>query len=190
MRPATSADRDDVVRVLATAFDDDPVMRWLVPAGGRLEPLFRAHVATARAGRQHVDLALDDGVPVGAAIWHEPGYRPSTAQQLASLPRYALALRRNLGRGAGLEALMHGARPDEQFWYLAGVGAVRRGEGIGSALLRHRLADMREAAYLESSKHENIALYQRFGFTLRDPMRLKDGPELWPMLRPRLPNPG
>ena len=63
---------------------------------------------------------------------------------------------------------MHRARPHEEFWYLAGVGAVRRGEGIGSALLRHRLDRVRGPAYLESSKQENIALYERFGFELRE----------------------
>ena len=60
---------------------------------------------------------------------------------------------------------------------------VRRGEGIGSALLRHRLDAVRGAAYLESSKQENIPLYERFGFELRDPIRVPDGPELWPMWR-------
>jgi hypothetical protein len=38
-------------------------------------------------------------------------------------------------------------------------------------------------AYLESSKPENIALYERFGFEQRDPIRVPAGPELWPMWR-------
>lgn len=184
VRPATRADRRDVVRVLATAFDDDPVVRWLVPPGRPLGPLFGAHVRSANAAQQHVDLAVLDGEPVGAAIWHEPGYRLAVWRQLGSVPRYAMALGRQLQRGAALESLMHRARPHEEFWYLAGIGAVRRGEGIGSALLRHRLAQVRGPAYLESSKQENIPLYARFGFDLRDGLQLPDGPELWPMWRP------
>ena len=78
---------------------------------------------------------------------------------------------------------MHRSRPHEEFWYLAGVGAVRRGEGIGTALLRHRLDQVRGPAYLESSKRENIALYERFGFELRETISLPDGPDLWPMWR-------
>ncbi|MGC4109659.1 MAG: GNAT family N-acetyltransferase [Nocardioides sp.] len=183
VRPATTADHRAVVRVLATAFADDPVTRWLVPDGRPLEPLFRAHVRSGAAGAQHLDLAVRDGEAVGVAIWHAPGYHVATWRQVAALPRYALALRGNLSRGVAMENLMHGARPSERFWYLAGVGAVRRGEGIGSALLGHRLAQVREPAYLESSKRENIALYERFGFVLRDPLRLPDGPELWPMRR-------
>jgi GNAT superfamily N-acetyltransferase len=60
---------------------------------------------------------------------------------------------------------------------------VRRGEGIGTALLRHRLDRVRGPAYLESSKHENLALYERFGFVLRETIHLPDGPDLWPMWR-------
>ena len=63
---------------------------------------------------------------------------------------------------------MHRARRTRSSGTLAGVGAVRRGEGIGSALLRHRLDRPEGPAYLESSKQENIPLYERFGFELRD----------------------
>jgi GNAT superfamily N-acetyltransferase len=186
VRTATPADTHDVVRVLAAAFDDDPVTRWLVPDRS-LVPLFRAHLLTANAAQQHVDLALLDGEPAGAAIWQEPGYRVSTWRQLAAIPRYAVALRRNLGRGASLESAMHGARPREEVWYLAGVGAARRGRGVGSALLRHRLDRVTGPSYLESSKRENIPLYERFGFGLRESLQIPDGPELWPMWRPTRP---
>jgi len=183
VRAATAADRSAVVRVMATAFDDDPVARWMVSPGHSLRPLFRAHLRAGNAGQQHVDLALASGEPVGVGIWHQPGYHLATWRQLASLPWYAAALGRNLSRGAALESVMHQARPHEEFWYLAGLGAARRGEGVGTALLRHRLERVTGPAYLESSKRENIPLYERFGFELRDPLRLPEGPELWPMWR-------
>jgi ribosomal protein S18 acetylase RimI-like enzyme len=183
VRTATAADRRDVVRVMATAFDDDPVIRWLVPADRPLAPLFAAHARWAHAAPGCTDLALLDGEPVGAAFWDPPGYRVPGWRQLASVPSYALALGRHLRRGGMVESMMHRGRPGGEFWYLAGVGAVRRGEGIGTALLRHRLDGLRGPAYLESSKQENIPLYERLGFELREPIRLPDGPELWPMWR-------
>ncbi len=183
VRAATAADRRDVVRVMAVAFDDDPVARWLVPPGRSLEPLFAAHARWAHRAPGCTDLALLDGVPVGAAFWDPPGFKVSPVRQLAAIPFYWRALGSHLGRGATVESQMHGARPHEEFWYLAGVGAVRRGEGIGSALLRHRLDAVTAPAYLESSKRENIALYERFGFELREPISLPDGPDLWPMWR-------
>jgi GNAT superfamily N-acetyltransferase len=184
VRAATRADRRDVVRVMAAAFDDDPVARWMVPPDRPLAPLFRAHLRSGNAEQQHVDLAVADGEAVGVAVWHEPRYHLATWRQLASIPWYAAALGRNLQRGVALEATMHQARPHEEFWYLAGIGAVRRGDGIGSALLRHRLEQVTGAAYLESSKRENVALYERFGFALRNPLQIPDGPQLWPMWRP------
>jgi hypothetical protein len=40
-------------------------------------------------------------------------------------------------------------------------------------------------AYLESSKHANIAYYQRFGFDVTGEIVVPDGgPTLWPMWRP------
>jgi GNAT superfamily N-acetyltransferase len=183
VREATRADRGAVVRVMAAAFDDDPVTRWLVPPGRSLEPLFAAHARWAHFAPGCTDLALLDGEPVGAAFWDPPGFRVSTLRQLAAIPVYVRALGRRLGRGAAVESVMHRSRPSEEFWYLAGVGAVRRGEGIGTALLRHRLDLARGPAYLESSKRENVPLYERFGFELREVIRVPDGPELWPMWR-------
>jgi GNAT superfamily N-acetyltransferase len=168
---------------MAAAFDDDPVTRWLVPPGRSLEPLFAAHARWAHFAPGCTDLALLDGEPVGAAFWDPPGFRVSTLRQLAAIPVYVRALGRRLGRGASVESVMHRSRPAEDFWYLAGVGAVRRGEGIGTALLRHRLDQARGPAYLESSKRENVPLYERFGFELRGVIRVPDGPELWPMWR-------
>ena len=183
VRAATARDRRDVVRVMAAAFDDDPVARWLVPPGRSLVPLFAAHARWAHDAPGCTDVALLDGEPVGAAFWDPPGFRAPAWRQVASIPFYARAFRRHLRRGAALESLMHQARPPERFWYLAGIGSVRRGEGIGTALLRHRLGRVSEPAYLESSKRANIPLYERFGFELRDPLRLPGGPELWPMWR-------
>jgi GNAT superfamily N-acetyltransferase len=183
VRVATRRDRTDVVRVMAEAFDDDPVTRWLVPDGRPLVRLFDAHARWAHVAPGCTDLALVDGVAVGAAFWDPPGFRVSAVRQVAAIPVYARALGRHLGRGAAVESVMHRSRPHAEFWYLAGVGAVRRGEGIGSALLRHRLDQVTGPAYLESSKQENIPLYERFGFDRRDPIRVPGGPELWPMWR-------
>lgn len=183
VRTATAADRGDVVRVLASAFDDDPVTRWLVPHPHSLRPLFASHARWSHDAAGCTDLALLDGEPVGAAFWDPPGFRVAAWRQLASMPFYVRALGRRFGRGVALENVMHRARPRTDFWYLAGVGAVRRGEGIGSALLGHRLASATGPAYLESSKRENIPLYERFGFELRETLTVPGGPELWPMWR-------
>ena len=61
------------------------------------------------------------------------------------------------------------------------------GKGYGQALMESRLdrIDAEHApAYLESSKSENVAYYQRFGFEVTGEIVLSNGgPTLWPMWR-------
>ena len=185
VREATAADRRDVVRVMAAAFDDDPVTRWLVPPG----PLPRAALRRPRRWAHFApgctDLALLDGEPVGAAFWDPPGFRVSALRQIAAIPFYVRALGRRFGRGRDRrESVMHRLAPAR------GVlvprrrrrGPARRGHRVGAAAAPARPRS-RGPAYLESSKQENIPLYERFGFELRETISLPDGPDLWPMWR-------
>ncbi|GAA4909361.1 hypothetical protein GCM10023223_29220 [Stackebrandtia albiflava] len=78
----------------------------------------------------------------------------------------------------------------EPHLYLAVMGVVsdRRGHGIGTALLRHRLqrADRDGiGTYLEAGSPRSRALYLRHGFAdLGHPVRIADAPPLQPMWRP------
>jgi ribosomal protein S18 acetylase RimI-like enzyme len=84
-----------------------------------------------------------------------------------------------------LEAAFNRARPAESVWYLAQLGAATPGQGVGSALLEHRLAGIAGSAYLESSNQRNVPLYQRFGFDVVQEISLpQGGPTVWTMLRP------
>ena len=107
VREATDADRRDVVRVMAAAFDDDPVTRWLVPPSRSLDPLFAAHARWAHSAPGCTDLALLDGEPVGAAFWDPPGFRVPALRQLAAIPFYVRALGGRFGRGITVESVMH-----------------------------------------------------------------------------------
>ena len=79
---------------------------------------------------------------------------------------------------------------EEPHWYLAiiGVDPVRQGYGVGAALLRSRLRRCDEEglpAYLESSKLENVPLYQHFGFHVTGTLGLPEGaPVVNTMWRP------
>lgn len=94
-------------------------------------------------------------------------------------------------RGRAVQELMKRVHPEEPHWYLAVIGSdpTVRGKGFGQVLMRSRLArvDAEHApAYLESTKHQNIGYYQRFGFELAGEIALPDdGPTMWPMWRQR-----
>jgi len=173
-----------VARVLARAFADDPVVRWLLPDGRGRELLFRTLVRHAHGPSGCVDLALRDATPVGAGLWDLPTYRPSRWQQARALPGLVAALRGRARYGQALERAFLEHRPSGGFWYLADIGAAERGRGIGSALLGDRLARILGPAYLECSTERAIGLYARFGFTVREEIKLPyDGPVCWTMYR-------
>lgn len=192
-RPAVRADIGPLAAVLARAFHDDPVMRWLQPHPGRraagLPGFFRAitrhhHLAGA-------EVAVGSGGVIGAAaLWDSPGRRQQSAGgQLLMLPGLVRAFRGRLGAAWALDEEMKAAHPEEPHWYLAIIGSepALRGGGFGAALMRSRLqrCDAEGApAYLESSNPDNVPYYHRFGFEVTGEIRAPGGgPTLWCMWR-------
>ncbi|MBP2456448.1 GNAT superfamily N-acetyltransferase [Clavibacter michiganensis] len=180
IRTARAADLDDVTRVLAEAFAEDPVLAGFVPAGprhrDRLALLFAALLGSGPLPDGTVDVAVDArGGILGAAVWEAPGGIPAhrTLRQAPTFLR-ALGLAGALRAAVRLRTLDR-ARPGLPHWRLAevGVGAAARGLGVGSALLAHGLARVDadgSAAYLESSTARNRALYLRNGFAELGPL--------------------
>lgn len=193
--PARSSDVPVLADVLAQAFDDDPVIGWMMPRPdtrrARATRLFSTLTRNLHLVSGGAEVVRDsDGALVGAALWDPPGHwRASTLRQLAILPGLFRALGRNMTMAGEASELMQGVHPTEPHWYLAVVGSAPavRGRGFGHALLRSRL-DRCDAegmpAYLESSKPGNIPYYERFGFVLTGEVSLgKPGPAVWPMWR-------
>jgi ribosomal protein S18 acetylase RimI-like enzyme len=181
-------------QVLARAFYDDPVMRWMFPDADRrrrkLPRLFDAVIRHHHLANGACEVASDGGHVVGAALWDPPGkWRHTRVQELRAMPGLLLALGGALRRGLGAAELMQKTHPEEPHWYLAMIGSdpAVRGKGFGQALMRSRLdrCDAEYApAYLESSNPENVPYYERFGFEVTGQVKLPDGgPSLWPMWR-------
>lgn len=183
-----------LARTLASAFYDDPIMVWLLPdASARLAHLRRMFATMTRHHHlRHggVELACD-GPDIGAAaLWDPPDHwRESGWAQLAQIPTFLRVFGLWSAKGRALQVAMKRAHPEQPHWYLAVIGSDPsvRGRGFGQALMRSRLDRCDQEycpAYLESTKFENVAYYQRFGFTVRGEMQLPDGcPPMWPMWR-------
>ena len=94
-----------------------------------------------------------------------------------------------LGRAMGAFSMVEKMHPTEPHYYLLAIGVdpSKQGRGVGSSLLApmtERCDRERMGAYLESSKERNVPLYERFGFKVRDEVRLPGGgPSIWPMWR-------
>jgi ribosomal protein S18 acetylase RimI-like enzyme len=189
VRHARTEDAPDLARVLARAFDDDPVTRWVYGEGrGRARwsaNFFRWQLR--RLTPQDVTWTTEDHE--GAALWALPDrWRETTGEMLRLL---AGTLPGVLGRaprvlkGLGQVEARH---PERSHMYLAvlGVDPGRQGEGIGSALIGPglELCD-REGlpAYLETAKERNLAFYGRHGFRITEELALPKGPPIWLMWR-------
>jgi GNAT superfamily N-acetyltransferase len=163
-----------MMSVLADAFLLDPptlaVLRCSPSAAReRLAYLFRALLNSGPLGSGTVDVAREplSGRVVGVAVWQGPDRVPHYFIELRDFLR-ALGLG-GLARGIAAARASAPHRPTATHWCLqaAGVTAERRGCGIGSQLLSHRLkvVDAQQAAaYLESSTEVTTRLYQRHGF--------------------------
>ena len=190
VRRATEADVRPLSLVLARAFREDPVHRWMFPTEGdwalRSERFFR---------RLSHDMLDDGGVTTndaleGGAIWFPPQRQSvSLAVQAARTLGMLWVLGRHARRvGRGFAALDPG-RPTEPHWYLGILGTDPRhqGRGVASALLAPTLADCDAEglpAYLESSREENLPFYMRHGFEVVERICLgANGPPVWRMRR-------
>lgn len=195
VRPATRSDIPVAARVLASAFDDDPVMAWMWPdVGARrsgLPRLFGTLIRHHHFTLGGVEVAIaPDGAVVGATLWDPPGqWRQSMLSQVRTAPAMIRAFGSRMGVGAEVAATMEEAHPAEPHWYLSTIGTHPsvRGGGLGRALMASRLArcDAEYApAYLESSKETNVPYYERFGFEVTGEIVIPNGgPTLWAMWR-------
>lgn len=186
---ATAGDAALIGGVLADAFYDDPVGRWIDPDPDtrttRLARLFEIWAAALTLPHHEVLRAGD----VGAALWLPPGrWQVPPFVLLRQLPHLGSIFgRRTPLLLRGLSRLEH-HHPRAPHWYLPllGVMADHQGHGIGTALLAAvlpRCDAEGTAAYLEATCERNRDLYARHGFRVQQEVRLPDGPPLWAMWR-------
>jgi ribosomal protein S18 acetylase RimI-like enzyme len=191
IRKLTTEDLPRIARALARAFDDDPVMNFVFPRDSerlaRLERGFSLYLR--KIWLRHDECYANDTLS-GAALWLPPDrWHLSVLAQLRLLPSMIAEVGRNLPRLMTVLRLMEKRHPKEPAqYYLAvlGVEPELQGRGFGGALMQPVLARCdreRVPAYLESSKHRNIAFYERHGFNVVDELKVPNGPTLWPMWR-------
>ena len=138
-----------------------------------------------------VNVITDGARVVGSASWLPPGSVPrSKLRDLRIQSACAKALVRGQNRITGLRLLaeVDAHHPHEPHWYLVllGVDPKYQGRGHGGDLLRpalDRCDRSNTPAYLETQKPENLPFYERFGFTVRDELRVANSPTVWTMWR-------
>jgi GNAT superfamily N-acetyltransferase len=190
VRRITERDVDELARVLARAFEDDPLSGYMFPSDrarlGRLRRFFRLQLTAVflPRGEGYTTDAIE-----GGALWVPPVHgRPQLSDVVTQLRLAALVGRRMPAAGR-LIALLGSRHPRSQHYYLGTLGTepARQGHGIGSALLApvlERCDAEGIPAYLESSKERNVPFYARHGFVVTEELQVPSGgPRLWLMWR-------
>jgi GNAT superfamily N-acetyltransferase len=183
--------RDDVARMLARIFDQDPHFNWLVRQDElrqeALYKLFQLLVEEMPGAHGEVHISADGKA---VAIWYPPGSSHLPLPRQLAFLRAFLPISGWTGlprRALGLQK-MESKRPRQPHYYLQviGVDGDAQGQGRGRGLMEPvlRLCDARHLpAYLETGNPRNLAFYEKMGFARTGSYRLPGGPELWQLLR-------
>jgi ribosomal protein S18 acetylase RimI-like enzyme len=181
--------------VLARAFDDDPVFRFLYPTPRRRRWTCRGFLRSIVRDALPFDevwAAFDDDVVVGTAGWLPEGTYPPSSWRAARLLLSAwdsLLTPQTFRDGLRYLSETEKLHPKEPHWYLAviGVEPARQGEGLGGKLLAavlERLDTNGVPGYLETSTEANVAWYRHHGFEVQNEVNpARTGPPVWTMWR-------
>jgi GNAT superfamily N-acetyltransferase len=185
---ADASEAGQLADLIGGAFAELPPTEWLVPVAAErprvLADTFRIHVDLAiKHGEVHVTTDR-----TGVAIWFPRNQPLPEPEDYDS--RLAEACGPWTDRFRALDALFEANHPAEPHHHLAFLATRRdtRGQGVGSALLRHHHTYLDEnalPAYLEASHPRSRDLYLRHGYELRgEPFEVPSGAPFWPMWRP------
>ena len=192
VRKATAADLAPLTAVLARAFDDDPLVNWMIAQDRRrARRVFDSMDLTLRKMTMPFGEVYTTADVQGGALWTPPGkWKLGVLQQLLLTPQVAgFATWKRLPKVMGGINGIEKKHPHQPHFYLfvLGVDSGMQGRGLGGQLMRPVLERCdREGipAYLESSKEKNVPLYERNGFKVTEVYTVPNGgPPIWLMWR-------
>jgi GNAT superfamily N-acetyltransferase len=181
--------------VLGRAFDDDPLMMWILSDDARRRrvlPWFLG--AAARYGDKYGEVYTTTGAVAGNAIWLPPGdvkvpmSRMLSTGMLWAPFKFGLGSFRRFLKVMDVFEHLHARDMPERHWYLMvlGVDPPRQGQGVGGALIAPILSRADAdgmPCYLETQKTRNVPFYQKHGFDVIVEDDIPDGPHYWTMKR-------
>ena len=154
IRASVITDRDAIVETLVTAFTTDPLEQSLFPDPTECREQHR-DLFSSIINKSESQLVVDVTATLdGCAIWYPPEVDPDFSPPPSSRQEVV----------DFFHSIEASAPSGERFWYLAFIGARSKYGGIGSALLKSRLAQIKGLVAFWTGNEANIEFYRRFGF--------------------------
>jgi GNAT superfamily N-acetyltransferase len=184
--PVDEVDRDRAIRTLVSAFEDDPVERWLYPDDAGYREHFPAFIKAFGGDAFDDQTVWRLGDFDAVAFWFQPGREPdgdAVGQVLVETTDGGL----HADAFATLEQMVEG-HPAGRHWYLPWFGVHRalQGRGLGTHLMRHCLETVDASgvpAYLETPNPRTVPFYERAGFSVTSVAQAGACPPITLMLR-------
>lgn len=173
VRPAVSDDIPDIVSIFARAFAGGPLYRGLEPDDAAREGFVRM-VFELRVPQNfessEAEIAVEDGVPAGAAFWQKAGAAHAPSQALEDAVRaYGRAVYDDWRRFHEELFSMFDKLCPGPHRSLAPIAALVPGRGAGGALIRGKLPALdaeKVPCVLGTQDESNLAIYGKFGWKL------------------------
>ncbi|MFC6933328.1 hypothetical protein ACFQHO_25285 [Actinomadura yumaensis] len=97
--------------VLARAFADDPVIRWILPDGRGMTGMFVTLARHTHAAPGTAEIAYGENGPLGAALWDPPGYAASGWRTACAVVGFVRSMRGRVRYGQIVDDLLRKERP-------------------------------------------------------------------------------
>lgn len=121
IRTATRADVPVAADLLGSAFQDDPVTKWILPddaqRAARLRKVYAMQLNSFFLAQDATELVTENGEVRGVSLWSPPGrWRMSRWTQVRQLPQVVFLAGRSLPRLMAMSSTIERHHPDRPHW--------------------------------------------------------------------------
>lgn len=170
---AQNSDKDLIVSILVSSFDDNKSVNYIIKQDGkRVERIKQLMEYSYDVCNLFGDIFLSENKK-GCALLIFPDKKRTTTQSILLDAKFAFTCLglSNINKALKREAKIKQVHPDGLLYYLwfIGVDSYNQNKGIGSRLLKDLIIEAKKqnrTICLETSTLKNVPWYEKFGFLI------------------------